>query len=210
MEKIRAAEDGRRRRGAASRETALASAVDIATKEGLEGLSFGRVAIAAGMPKSSLQVLFGDRERLQLQTLAASVEAFAARLTQSVSASSVPSSLPLLRLCEAWFDVVSAGVCSGGCLLTAAVHEYRGRDGIVPAAIRVGQERWIAALRDTAAAAVRSGEIGPSIDIDQLVFELQAFQGAGHLAAAEGNYEGIARARRAVAERIRSAGSPAY
>jgi AcrR family transcriptional regulator len=194
--------DGRRPRGAASREAALTSAVRIAEKEGLEGLSFGRVAGDAGMAKSSLQVLFGDRERLQLQTLAASIEAFAALVARRVTASRIPPSQPLLRLCESWFDVISNDDCTGGCLLTAALSEYRGREGAVPAAIRAGQDRWVAALRGVAAAAIRSGEIASSADIDQLVFELQAFQGAANVAAAVNDLDGLERARRASRERI--------
>lgn len=70
------------------------------------------------------------------------------------------------------------------------------------AADHVGQERWVTALQGAAAAAIQSGEIPTSTDIDQFVFELQAFQGAANVAAAENDRESLARARRAVRERI--------
>ncbi|HEY6708146.1 MAG TPA: TetR family transcriptional regulator [Actinomycetota bacterium] len=43
--------------------------------EGLEGLSIGRLAEATGMPKSSVYVLFGSKEELQLATVDAAREA---------------------------------------------------------------------------------------------------------------------------------------
>ena len=69
--------DGRRARGDRTRQAVLKHAIEITAAEGLEGLTFGRVAQAAGVPKSTLQVLFKDRESLQLQTLAAAADEFA-------------------------------------------------------------------------------------------------------------------------------------
>jgi AcrR family transcriptional regulator len=197
-----ASEDGRRRRGAASREMAMVGAIRIAETEGLEALSFGRVAAEAGMAKSSLQVLFADREQLQLHTLAASISAFGARVAQRVEQSSIDSKRPLWRLCDAWFDVVSSPDCRGGCLLTAAMSEYRGRHGAIPDALQQGQQWWAAALRRAAEAGIQTGELSPSADIDQLVFELQAFQGAANIAASTGDDRALSFARQAVRNRI--------
>jgi AcrR family transcriptional regulator len=195
-------EDGRRRRGAASRELALASATRIAEKEGLDSLSFGRVAAEAGMAKSSLQALFADREQLQLQTLAASIGAFGARVARKLDQSDIGPDAPLLRLCEAWFEAVSSPDCSGGCLLTSAISDYRGSRGAVPDALRQGQQLWIAALRRAVDAGIRCGELAPSTDADQLIFELQAFQGAANVAASDGDDRTLALARQAVRKRI--------
>lgn len=195
-------EDGRKRRGAASRETALASAIAIAEVEGLEGLSFGRVAREAAMPKSSLQVLFGDRETLQIQTLTSSVDAFASQVRAALAASRIPPSRPLARLCDAWFSTVEGGNCRGGCLLTASVTEYRGRQGAIPAAVQASQTRWSDAMHRAAADAVAAGELAPSSDLDQLVFELLAFQAAANVAAGSGDRLGLQRARDAALARI--------
>jgi AcrR family transcriptional regulator len=196
-------EDGRRRRGAISREIALAAATRIAEAEGLEALSFGRVAAEAGMAKSSLQVLFVDREQLQLQTLASSVSAFAARVTQRLAESDIGADTPLFRLCEAWFDVVSNPDCDSGCLLTSAISDYRGRQGVIPNALRQGQQLWTEALRQAADAGIKSGELAPSTDIDQLIFELQAFQGSANIAASARDEHVLRLARHAVWKRLK-------
>lgn len=183
----------------------MVGAIRIAEAEGLESLSFGRVAAEAGMAKSSLQVLFADREQLQLQTLAASVGAFGARVAQRVEQSDLDAKHPLWRLCQAWFDVVSSPECSGGCLLTAAMSEYRGRHGAIPEALQQGQALWAAALRRAADAAIQTGQLSPSADVDQLVFELQAFQGAANIAASNGDDRALSFARQAVRSRIQQA-----
>ena len=71
--------DGRRRRGDASRRVVLAHAVDLASLEGLDQLSSGRIASVANVSKSCIATLFGSKERLQL----AAVEVVPLRLTSA-------------------------------------------------------------------------------------------------------------------------------
>src|SRR5215208_2543866 len=61
----------RRRRsdGERSREAILHEAARLATVEGIEGLSLGRLAEAVGMSKSGLFAHFGSKEELQLATV---------------------------------------------------------------------------------------------------------------------------------------------
>lgn len=74
----RAATMARRRRapGERSRGRILAQAARLATVEGLDGLSIGRLAEATGMPKSSVYALFGSKEELQLATIEAARASF--------------------------------------------------------------------------------------------------------------------------------------
>ena len=65
--------DGRRARGERARAQVLEHATAIASTDGLEGLTIGRVATDAGVGKGNIQVLFGDKETLQLATLDAGV-----------------------------------------------------------------------------------------------------------------------------------------
>jgi AcrR family transcriptional regulator len=203
--------DGRRRRGLASRDAVIASALAIAQAEGLDALTFGRLASNASKAKSSVQVLFESREKLQIQTLSTGVDAFAASVVAAVSSSKISARRPLMRLCEAWFDVVvetSGFECGRGCLLTAALSEFRGRSGPVADAISAGQARWVEALHKAAAEAVKCGEVARDSDIDQLIFELLAFQAAADLAAASSNHASIARARRACRDRLKASKPP--
>ncbi len=57
--------DGRRARGERARAQVLEHATAIASTDGLEGLTIGRVATDAGVGKGNIQVLFGDKETLQ-------------------------------------------------------------------------------------------------------------------------------------------------
>src|SRR6186997_1325352 len=68
--------DGRRRRGNATRESILQAAADLASVEGLEGLTIGRLATALGMSKSGLFAHFGSKEELQLATIDAARRRF--------------------------------------------------------------------------------------------------------------------------------------
>ena len=68
--------DGRRARGDASRRVVLESAVDLASIDGLDGLTIGRLAAAANVSKSNVATLFGTKERLQLATVDAAAQRF--------------------------------------------------------------------------------------------------------------------------------------
>src|SRR5437868_12760127 len=68
----------RRRRsdGERSRKAILREAAQLATVEGLDGLSIARLAEAVGMSKSGLFAHFGSKEELQLATVATASELF--------------------------------------------------------------------------------------------------------------------------------------
>ena len=62
--------------GLRSRATILDAAARLATVEGLEGLSIGRLAEHIGMSKSGLYAHFGSKEELQLATIETASEIF--------------------------------------------------------------------------------------------------------------------------------------
>jgi AcrR family transcriptional regulator len=59
-------EDGRVLRGERTRQQILDLAVQLASEEGLEGLSIGGLAHKAALSKSGLFACFGSKEELQL------------------------------------------------------------------------------------------------------------------------------------------------
>ena len=59
-----------------SRASAVEAAVDLASVEGLEGITIGRLAGELAMSKSGLIGRFGDKEALQRAVLAAAIERF--------------------------------------------------------------------------------------------------------------------------------------
>src|SRR5262245_9867903 len=67
----------RRSDGERSRSAILREAAQLATVEGIEGLSISRLAEAVGMSKSGLFAHFGSKEELQLATIETASELFA-------------------------------------------------------------------------------------------------------------------------------------
>ncbi|MBR0694029.1 TetR family transcriptional regulator C-terminal domain-containing protein [Bradyrhizobium lablabi] len=156
----------------------------IAGVEGLEGLTFGGVALAAAVPKSTLAALFKDREELQLQTLRFGAEAFADALRGRLRTRS--GALGRLRgLCDAWFELLEEDQFPGGCLVTAVSAEYRARPGAVQQLVAGYQEAWRKTLFAAAQEAQKEGSLEPHVDLKQLTFEILAFQGAAHVNAAD-------------------------
>jgi AcrR family transcriptional regulator len=63
--------DGRLARGMRSRAAVLERSVQMASREGLEGLTVGALAADLEVHKSRVFALFGSKEELQLATLSA-------------------------------------------------------------------------------------------------------------------------------------------
>src|SRR4051812_5972675 len=66
--------------GIRSRQVILDAASKLATIDGLDGLSIGRLAEHIGMSKSGLYAHFGSKEELQLATVEAAREVFEAAI----------------------------------------------------------------------------------------------------------------------------------
>jgi AcrR family transcriptional regulator len=125
----RAKPSGRRQRtdGARSRQAILNAATELATVEGLDGLSIGRLAEHVGMSKSGLFAHFRSKEDLQVATIDAAAEMFDREVWQPGRAA--PAGIRrVLSLCEAFFSYVERGVFPGGCFFVAAAAP-RGRQG---------------------------------------------------------------------------------
>jgi AcrR family transcriptional regulator len=173
--------DARRERGRRTRESILATAVDIASVEGLEGLTIGRLASELGMSKSGLFAHFGSKEELQLATIAAARAIFVAEVVEPAKAAE--RGLPrLTALLEAKLDYLRRGVFRGGCFFDAARLEYDSRHpGPVRDAILDEFSAWSKLVADLIRSAQRAGHLDPQADPDQLAFELDAIGTAANL-----------------------------
>jgi AcrR family transcriptional regulator len=200
---------GRRTRapGDRSRARILEQAARLATIEGLEGLSIGRLAEATGMPKSSVYVLFGSKEELQLATVDAAREQFAAEVViPALAASAEPGRELLLALCEGYLDHVERRVFPGGCFFVAASAELGARPGRLHDRIAAYQNEWRTLLATQANAAHEHGALPAHTDPSQLAFELGAIlAGANILSVLHDDQTSIARARTAVRARLAGA-----
>src|SRR6202166_3301475 len=72
----------RQAKGLRTREAILARAVDIASAEGLDGLTVGSLAEQLGMSKSGLFAHFGSKEELQLATVEMARQIFIDKVTR--------------------------------------------------------------------------------------------------------------------------------
>lgn len=196
--------DRRRLRGDRARALILEHSTTIASTDGLEGLSIGRVATDAGVAKGNIQVLFGAKESLQLATLESAIGLYHRVVVDPAMGLATPAAR-LEALVAAWFDFVEQRVLPGGCFINAVSSEYRARPG--PIRDRINEYR--AKIRERFATLVRlgqeAGEFRKDLDTAQLVFELVAFQAAANVAALMGDKEEFALARSGSLNRIRAA-----
>lgn len=165
--------DGRRARGRRSRTAVLERSVQMASRDGLEGLTIGALAADLGVHKSSVHALFGSKAELQLATLCAA----RAILVEHVvwPALSSEAGLPRLRaIGEAWCDYLAADVFAGGCFLCAASAEMDGRPGPLRDAVASVMREWLAVLSANIEDALAAHELAADIDSAALAFRLNA------------------------------------
>jgi AcrR family transcriptional regulator len=181
----------------------LERAAKLATIEGLDGLSIGRLADATGMPKSSVYVLFGSKEELQLATVDAARTSFIREVVEPALTSASPGRERLLALCDGFLDYVEGRVFPGGCFFVATAAELGGRKGRVHDRVAAYQEEWREVLQQCARDADAQGELAAGTEPDQLAFELGAIlTGANVIAVLHDDDVVVGRARAAVRRRL--------
>jgi AcrR family transcriptional regulator len=197
----------RRRRsdGERSRNAILQEAAQLATVEGLGGLSIGRLADAVGMSKSGLFAHFGSKEELQLAT----IETAGAVYTDVVIAPAMAAPTGLARLeglAENFLRHVEDGVFPGGCFFASVAAELDTHPGPVRDLALGVVEEWFGLLVAAVSDAQAEGALDSSADATQLAFELDAYL---LLANAQfvisGESAPIDRARRAIEYRLAAA-----
>ena len=168
-----ASRDGRRVRGANTRRAILRRSMEIASVEGLDGLSLAGLAADLEMSKSGLFAHFGSKEELQLSTLRAARRVFSDRAV--TPAEDVPEGIRRLEaLLQTWFHYIVTDAFLGGCVLMQAAAEYDARPGPVRDLVAESMGMWMKLLTEQARAAVERGELDEATDPAQLAWELHA------------------------------------
>jgi AcrR family transcriptional regulator len=166
--------DGRKVRGDRTRRAILTTAVNVASVEGLEGLTIGRLAAELEMSKSGLFAHFGSKEELQISTVRAAAAIFVHRVVRGAEEQFEPGIARLKAMLDSWLDYMERGTFAGGCFFAAATVEMDGRPGPVRDAVAAQMDSWAALLADYARVAIERGELLPDTDPEQLAFELDA------------------------------------
>lgn len=197
--------DGRVERGNQTRRLVLDRTMALASVEGLEGLSLGRLATELGLSKSGVFALFGSKEELQLATVRAAREVY---IRQVVGPSRELPAGParVWRLCESWLDHSRQRVFPGGCFLLAVSAEFGARSGPVRDAVAQARLEWTTYVEITLEKARRAGQLRADTDVPLLAFELIALMDHGNLRSVLFDDAGAyARAGTAILDRLRAA-----
>ncbi|GHE03463.1 TetR/AcrR family transcriptional regulator [Streptomyces alanosinicus] len=184
-------------RGARARQRVARHAVDIASLDGLDGLSIGRLAADLGLSKSGVQTLFRTKENLQLAAAESAHREFERAVVRPTR--SFPAGSARLRaLTEHWIVYAQTPLFAGGCFWSANLPAYDSRPGAVRDALLAHRDAWLKLIGEQLRRAVGDDEIAP-LDVELTVFQLDAVCNAANIAMRLGD-DGAARKVRRVVE----------
>lgn len=158
------------RKGELTRAAILDVALDLASRDGLEGLTIGLLADKMNMSKSGVFAHFGSREDLQIEV----VKLYHHHFEQEVFYPSMkePRGLPRLQsMFGRWVRRVSVEIASG-CIYISGAVEYDDRPGAIRDQLVSMVHAWQGALRRCVKQCIDMGHLGADADPDQLVYEM--------------------------------------
>ena len=158
------------RKGELTRAAILDVALDLASRDGLEGLTIGLLADKMNMSKSGVFAHFGSREDLQLEVL----KLYHHRFEQEVFFPSVQEVRGIARLkamYARWIKRVSVEIASG-CIYISGAVEYDDRPGPIREELVSMVRAWQGALLRCTEQAIACGDLKPDSDAAQLVYEM--------------------------------------
>jgi AcrR family transcriptional regulator len=166
-------------KGQRTRNSILEIAAALATEEGLEPLSIGRLAEATAMSKSGLFAHFGSKEELQLATVDHAAALFVSEVIDP--ARSAPKGLARIwALCDHMIGYAERQVFPGGCFFAATSFEFNNRPGPVRDRIEEMIRSWLSYLEHAVEQAQEAGELDPSASAREVAFQLDAFAQASN------------------------------
>lgn len=168
-----------RPKGIQTRAAILDAALDIASRDGLEGLSIGQIADRLDMSKSGVFAHFGSREDLQI----AVIDEYARRFMDAVFHPAIrqPRGLPrLTAMFENWLHRVQTVEIPNGCVFISGAVEFDDREGPVRDRMEAVNRGWQGEMQTAARQAITCGHLRADCDPAQLVFELYGVMLALH------------------------------
>jgi AcrR family transcriptional regulator len=190
------AHDRRLLRGAQSRRTIVRHAVDVASLDGLDGLSFGRLANDLGVSKGGIQTLFGTKENLQIAVAEAAREAFEDAVTRPAGVQP-PGVARLCALVDRWIAYAEEPLFAGGCFWAANLPVFDSRPGPVRDTLARQQRAWRSLIAAELRHAADTGQIA-AFDADLVAFQVDAVLTATNTALRLGDDSAADTARRII------------
>lgn len=168
-------------KGLQTKMTIVDTALGLATRVGLEGLSIGALAEATQMSKSGVFAHFGSREDLQIAVVHQYFKLFQSEVFDPAMIES--RGLPRVRALFAnWMKRVAIEIQSGCVFISGAV-EFDDRPGPVRDALAESVQTWLAAMNRAIVMARECGHLRPDVDEDQMAFEIHGLILAVHYEA---------------------------
>jgi AcrR family transcriptional regulator len=158
---------------ARTRAAILDRSVAVASIEGLEGLTIGRLAADLQMSKAGVLGHFGTKEELQLEALGTARGIFVREVWERAQ-DAAPGRARLLAIADAWLSYLARDVFPGGCFVTAASCEFDDRPGRVRDAVATLHREWLAALAGEARRALADGDLPRGTVPEDVAFTMNA------------------------------------
>jgi AcrR family transcriptional regulator len=165
--------DGRRARGLSTKTSIVHEAVQLASTDGLGGLTMALLAERLGLPKSSVHAAFGTKTDLQLAVLQETRRV----LIELVVLPSLVASAGEKRLTalgKSWIGYLEDGIFEGGCVLSSAANEIDAQPGPVRDALLAIMTEWLEFIADNVRAAVNNGEFTAAANPHELALQFHS------------------------------------
>lgn len=169
------------RKGEETRQAILDEAIQVASQDGLRGLTIGQLAAHIEMSKSGLFAHFKSKESLQLEVL----EHARQRFIDSVMRPALAAPRGRTRL-DTLFDhwlTWTNDELNGGCIFVAAASELDDRPGPVRDALVRSERDWLDSIATIAGTAISEGEFRSDVDVEQFAYELHGIMLSHHHAS---------------------------
>lgn len=158
------------RKGELTRAAILEVALNLASRDGLEGLTIGLLADRMNMSKSGVFAHFGSREDLQSEVL----KLYHSNFEREVFFPSIKEArgLPRLQAMYArWIKRVTVEIASG-CIYISGAVEYDDRPGLIREELAGMVRAWQEALLRCVEQTIAIGDFKADTDPHQVVFEM--------------------------------------
>ena len=157
------------KKGELTKESILKSAFDLASVLGLEALTIGKLAEAAGLSKSGLFGHFQSKENLQVMVLDYSAEYYIDKVIRPALVKN--RGVPRIRaIVDLWIKCTEVTV-KGGCPILTAAIEFDDRPGIVQDKVQELLKSQTKFFEKAADIAKEEGHFNKNLNSKQFAFE---------------------------------------
>ncbi|WP_418114909.1 TetR/AcrR family transcriptional regulator [Vibrio scophthalmi] len=167
-------------KGRLTREAILATAFELASKNGLESLTIGELAKQCSMSKSGLFAHFNSKENLQIAVIEHANHVFIRRViapARTLGDQDITDKLKTLL--DNWLGWNHS--FQGSCMFLDAWKENLSASTPLQVVLKKTVAMWIGYLEIQVAKGVEQGQFRPDLDAKQATFELYGLYLSAHL-----------------------------